>query len=168
MPQCGRGFSAPDVRCLLEPSMTEASQVMIQAWQEATATISTQRPAESAEPTIRDGPPPGAPSLPARCLASRDPFLPPSDLASRDPFLPPIDQTRCLARAPAARAPAACVCAPRFAAPRAAWPRCPLLRHAKHVSRLTLGRAVTLRQGPRSSVAPTSSAAFCRATVRAP
>ncbi len=44
---------------------------------------------------------------------------------------------------------------PPCASPRLApWPRCPLLRRAKHVSRRTVGRAATSRQGPMSSVQP--------------
>jgi hypothetical protein len=47
-------------------------------------------------------------------------------------------------RAPAA--PAARLAAPRLAP----WPRCPLLRRAKHVSRLIRHRSATSRQGPTS------------------
>jgi hypothetical protein len=68
-----------------------------------------------------------------------------------------------------ARGDPACTRCTRRASPRLApWPRCPILRRAKHVSRLTMGRAVTSRQGPRTSVAPTRSAASCRARTRAP
>jgi hypothetical protein len=62
------------------------------------------------------------------------------------------------------RAPAACLASPRLAA----WPRCPLLRRAKHVSRRTVGRAATSRQGPMSSVAKNRAASSCRDRTRAP
>jgi hypothetical protein len=57
---------------------------------------------------------------------------------------------------------------PRLASPRlAAWPRCPLLRRSNHVSRRTVGRSATSRQGPMSSVATTRSAAASRDRTRA-
>jgi hypothetical protein len=65
-------------------------------------------------------------------------------------------------RAPAA--PAARLASPRLAV----WPRCPLLRRARHVSRRTLGRAVTLSQGPTASCTPSRSATSCRDRTRAP
>jgi hypothetical protein len=65
-------------------------------------------------------------------------------------------------RAPAA--PAARLASPRLAA----WPRCPLLRRAKHVSRLTRRRSVVSRQGPTSSCKPSRAATSCTDRTRAP
>jgi hypothetical protein len=48
------------------------------------------------------------------------------------------------------RAPAARLASPRLAP----WPRCPLLRRAKHVSRLTMGRRDPLRSAPPPRAGP--------------